>query len=106
MDRDFVIIPPVVHPGQYLHKEELLFCVDVGDVILEVEEPESGMILSIDVQSAQRVEPNQVVAHFDNNYPEPIKSKILHSFSLGGFLNGVLGALLVLSIYVIWSSGL
>lgn len=27
---DLVVIPPVTHPGKYLHKGELLFCVDIG----------------------------------------------------------------------------
>ncbi|WP_390616922.1 hypothetical protein [Maricurvus nonylphenolicus] len=106
MDSEFVIIPPVSHPGKYLYKGELIFCVDIGDVILEVEAPEAGMLLSMEVKPGQKVEPNQVVAHFDKSHPEPIKSKIFHGFSLGHFLSGALGAVVVLGIYAIWSNEL
>ena len=71
-----------VREGQFVKIDDLLFCVDVGPLIIEVASSQEGIVKEMLVVPGQPVEPGLVATKIDISGVEPIGQKLLNGFSL------------------------
>ncbi len=96
---NFVLVPPMAKVGDYLLEGELIFCIDVGTAILEIEVPQRGLVTEVLFNPGDEVKPNDVVAKLNASAEQPSKDKVSRTFNIGSFLSGAFGAILVLAAY-------
>lgn len=84
--------------GEFVYKDQDLFCVESKNVILEIVAPASGSIHSVKISMGQKVETDMVALMLDPSTKEPLFKKIYRLFNME-FLSGLmLGSIITYSI--------
>lgn len=84
--------------GEFVYKDQDLFCVESKNVVLEIVAPASGSIHSVEISMGEKVETDMLAMMLDPSTNEPLFKKIYRLINME-FLSGLmLGSIITYAI--------